>query len=75
MPTDFRTRNLFEAAFLSTVVSVPEIEKDNEGICWFVFPLKAEEESKSYWNGKAKVNAKELANNVRNLKDRMQSIK
>ena len=70
---DYRTRNLSEGAYLSIVLSIPDIEKDAENIFWFVFPPEAEEKSKEYWSGKAIVNAKEFADAIRNLKERMYS--
>ena len=76
MPTEkYRSRNLYESGYLSIVGSIPDLERDEEGIIWFSFPAECEELAKAYWKGDTQIDAKSLADSIRTLKDRMSGTK
>ena len=74
MENVYRTKDLAEASFLYAIhQKLIRLEKDHGGRCWFVFDddLACRELIASYWRRDAMVNAKEFADAIRSLKDRI----
>lgn len=73
MPTEFRTKDLYEASVLhSTGQKLLRLEGQGSQY-FFVFSDKdsCQKLSNSYWLGEVEVNAKSLTNSIRELKDRI----
>lgn len=69
----FRTKDIYEAcALIATNVSLVGLEADN-GFYWFVFGSSDSclETSNAYWANNLKVLAKDYADAIRSLKDRL----
>lgn len=72
MNTNYKTRNLAEAAYLFALGHPPELEQEpNSTIWWFVFPAECEELTKKYWDKTGLVSGKDYADALRNLKERI----
>lgn len=71
MNSIYRTRDLAEAAFLYTCHKKLIGHNEDNGKVWFVFENKADCEklAQSFWGKEATVNAKELCDSLRTLKD------
>lgn len=70
MNDEFKTKDLFLAAFL-VASGQTLLRTDFEGtICWFVFDsYVCDRLVQSYWNGTDSCSARDYANALRNLKD------
>ena len=69
----FKTKDLYEAAFLyADRRKLVRLERDGN-IFWFVFADRetCERVSLAYWQGEIDTNAKEYADAIRTLKDRI----
>jgi len=69
----FKTKDLYEASALYAVKTpILAIERDGKQ-CWFVFdkPEDCRKNANSYWQGELVVNAKDFADAIRTLKDRI----
>lgn len=77
METFYRTKDLNEASFLyASCQKLVKLEKDDDRRYWFIFDnkLACQRLIDSYWRKEATVNAKEFADAMRSLKDRIFSI-
>jgi len=71
--TEYRTKDLGEAAALmSSSIRLLRLEKAGN-IFWFIFDekIKSERLSDEYWSGDLEVKAKSYDNALRTLKDRL----
>ena len=76
MENKYRTKDLSEASFLyASGQKLITLESDNERF-WFVFEDKqaCQHLIDAYWRKEAMVNAKEFADSLRSLKDRIFSV-
>lgn len=70
--TSFRTSDLYEAAFLYAH-DQKLVGLEGERQKWFVFEgqMECESLSSDYWSKRAVINAKDFADSIRTLKDRL----
>ena len=72
----YRTKDLYESGYLLASGKLKLIEVQSEGnskVCFFLFEPrgKAEELSVEYWNKTGEISAREYADSLRVLKDRI----
>jgi len=66
----YKTRDLFEAAFLyGSHHDLIRVDQDEGERCWFVFDAECKSIALTYWQGRATVNAKDYSDAIRTLKD------
>ena len=73
MENNFRTKDLYLSAFLCAKgLTLEQVERENN-ICWFVFgnDQRIKKLIKEYWSGTSLCNAKDYADAIRTLKDRI----
>jgi len=73
MQDNYRTKDMYEAAFLVAKKNrLLNFKKDSvRDFYWFVFDESCEEQSQEYWQGEASINAKVFVDSIRSLKDRI----
>ena len=77
MESIYRTKDLNEASYLYAAgQKLIRLEEDTNKRCWFIFDneIVCQGLIDSYWRKEATVNAKEFADAIRSLKDRIFSI-
>lgn len=73
---EYKTKDLYEAAFLfNKGFDLLHIDKEGR-ICWFIFKddfgtLNASDQAQKFWNKEAIVDAKSYVDAIRNLKSRI----
>lgn len=74
MNKELRTKDLYLAAFLYLKAHFERVEREGK-TCWFVFSnnLNNDDLINEYWSGKELCSAKEYADAIRTIKDRIYS--